>query len=142
MRSLQHVQYTPWLPPLNGESFEALTRPACLQDFQFVELIGKGSFGKVAKVISKKSKQAYALKRVDKAGIERNKLKEQLLSEILLLNSLNHENVVKLFTYFEDSKEVYQVLELSSEGTLYEKMVDTSNKGMDEQEASKVESFY
>lgn len=41
-------------------------------------------------------------------------MNEQIINEVKIMYSLNHENIVKLNNHFEDEKNVYLILEFAS----------------------------
>jgi serine/threonine protein kinase len=49
--------------------------------FTFLRIIGKGGFGRVWKVTDKKSKQAYAMKVIDKARVITKKSVQSVINE-------------------------------------------------------------
>lgn len=73
-----------------------------------------GAFGKVYKVFHKKSKLFYAIKEMDKSQLKSNDMCEQIINEVKIMYSLNHENIIKLNNHFEDDKNVYLILEFAS----------------------------
>lgn len=108
------------LAPLN-QSFqngEQLTKDS----FNFLTQIGSGAFGKVYKVSSKTTGQIHALKVLSKNQITNLKLTDQLRNEIALLARCKHKNIVKLFCAFEDKGYIFLIMEMASEGTLYQKL--------------------
>ena len=54
----------------------------------------------------------WALKVVSKANLTRSKARQKLTSEIKIHRSLDHENVVKFDRYFEDTENVYILLDI------------------------------
>lgn len=58
--------------------------------FEFIQVIGKGGFGKVWKVFSKKSKEIYALKEMSKTKIIDKKSEKSVINERNLLSRMNH----------------------------------------------------
>lgn len=90
----------------------------CTQDFKKVSDLGKGSFGRVCKVIHLLSGREYAIKFISKQQIVQLKMVEQLKNEINIMQMLQHPNVVGLVTYFEDKDYIYLVMELA-ENQLY-----------------------
>ena len=50
-----------------------------LDDFEFLQLFGEGSYGAVIKVRSKKNFKIYALKRINEAKLEEEEKKELLI---------------------------------------------------------------
>ena len=58
--------------------------------FEFQNVIGKGGFGKVWKVIDKKSKTVYALKEMSKVKIIDRKSEKSIKGEREFLSKLHH----------------------------------------------------
>lgn len=130
---------------LNSKPLDELRRVAKLIDFDMKEIIGKGktlltrgSYGRVLKGMLKQNGQLYAIKIVDKEVLERCGLQEQLLNEIEIMEALKHPNIITLLGYFEDAKNIYLVMELSEEGSLYLKM---NPSGFSEDTAMRVDSL-
>jgi serine/threonine protein kinase len=53
----------------------------------------------------------YALKKIPKETIKQHMMEDQLILEIKLQAYLNHQNILKLYTFFADEKHIYLVLE-------------------------------
>ncbi|KAL4494623.1 hypothetical protein ABPG72_004525 [Tetrahymena utriculariae] len=75
----------------------------------------------------------YALKEIQKAIIKENKLTNRIQSEIeIMYKQQNNENIIKLFTHFEDSFTVFLVMEYVEGWNLrqlsYVQTLDTSLK--------------
>ena len=58
--------------------------------FEFIQIIGKGGFGKVWKVFEKSKKIQYALKEMSKAKILDKKSEKSVKYERDLLSRINH----------------------------------------------------
>ena len=87
--------------------------------------LGFGAFATVHLCIDRNTGNKYACKIVDK-----NKFKlhcstrqDSLLDEVRILESLNHENIVKIYECFETSDNLYIILELVSGGDLFDRIV-------------------
>uniref|UniRef100_A0A673M329 non-specific serine/threonine protein kinase n=1 Tax=Sinocyclocheilus rhinocerous TaxID=307959 RepID=A0A673M329_9TELE len=97
---------------------ESLADPS--SDWDIIETIGKGTYGKVYKVISKKDGSQAAVKVLDPI----NDVDEEIEAEYNILRSLsNHPNVVKFFGMFYKSDELsggqlWLVLELCNGGSV------------------------
>lgn len=89
------------------------------------------------KVKSKKSGEIYAMKMIQKDTVEHNNHLDQLMNEVNILQAIDHPNIIKMYSSFEDQKSVYLIMELSEKGNLYQVMDGIDN--MDEQTASKVD---
>ena len=81
--------------------------------------IGKGGFSKCYKCIKMPDKTVYAVKEISKFLISKQRAKERLKEEIEIHQSLNHDNIVKYKTRFEDDYNIYMVLELCENGDLH-----------------------
>jgi calcium-dependent protein kinase len=95
--------------------------------------LGSGTYGVVKKAIHKKTKQVRAVK-----VIARKKIKnwERFLTEVKILQTLDHPNIIKLYEYFEDDKNVYLVTEMCTGGELFDKIIE--KEYFDEAYASKI----
>ena len=110
-----------------NSSFENGAHNLSKDSFTFLVQIGTGSFGKVYKVSSKLTNQVYALKVLSKNQITNLRLTEQLKNEISILSRCNHENIMKLFSVFEDSGYIYLITEMANESSLFS-LLTRSNK--------------
>lgn len=72
-----------------------------LEDFEFGPTLGSGSFGQVFKVKFKLNSKSYALKKLDKEFINKNKKQKNLLREKKILMSLDHPSIIKLYQTFQ-----------------------------------------
>lgn len=54
----------------------------------------------------------YAIKVIGKSQIANLKMKDQLRNEISILQIVEHKNIVKMNTYFEDESNIYLIMEL------------------------------
>lgn len=66
-------------------------------------------------------------------------MKSQLKNEINIMKRIKHENIVEFLTHFEDSKNIYLIMDLAEEGHLYSRL---RKKGkFSEDEAAKVKNI-
>jgi serine/threonine protein kinase len=86
--------------------------------FDFLYVIGKGGFGKVWKVQSKKYNKQYALKEMSKAKIIDKKSEKSIKYERELLARLKHPFIVNMQYAFQDWENLYLVMDLLSGGDL------------------------
>jgi len=87
-------------------------------DFEILQILGKGSYGLVAKVRSKKNKKIYALKQIDLAKINTQKEKELCKQEIILLQQLNHPNINKYYQTIINNNIINTIMEFMNNGDL------------------------
>ena len=64
--------------------------------------MGEGKFGHVYMAIHKQTLAVFALKKIKKECIKKNKLEEQFLMEIKMQLHFNHPNILKLYGFFDD----------------------------------------
>jgi len=99
-----------------------------IQDYyEFGEEIGVGGFSVVYKATSKKTGEAYAIKRIQRGleGDEGDGMDiEQLKREIHIMKKLNHPNVLKLFEVFEEEDYFFLVTEFVEGKELFDRIVE------------------
>ena len=107
-----------------------------LEDFDIQQVLGKGSYGFVAKVRSKKNKKIYAMKQIDLSKIGSQKEVELCKREVILLQRLNHPNINKYYKSFSFNKCLYIIMEFMDNGDLsgFIKAHEKFNKPVREEE--------
>ena len=109
--------------------------PLSSNSFEFKYVIGKGGFGKVWKVIFKKTGQLYALKQMSKAKIIDKKSERSIKYERDLLEKINHPFIVNMHYAFQDYENLYLVMDLLNGGDLRYHL--SRNKNFTEEQTSK-----
>ena len=64
--------------------------------FKYRSIIGKGGFGKVWKVVHKKSKRLFAMKVMSKARVLAKKSVNSVMNELNLLSMIRHPMIVNI----------------------------------------------
>jgi len=82
--------------------------------------LGKGGFAKCYELTSMDSQRTYAGKVIAKASLAKPSARSKLINEIKIHRNISHQNVVKLERFFEDSTNVYILLEVCPNQTLME----------------------
>lgn len=77
----------------NGKPLEPVGRYQ--SDFEEVNLLGRGGFGSVTKVVHRVDKHAYAIKRIELFGASSNRF--QMLQECATLPQLSHAHIVRYY---------------------------------------------
>lgn len=89
-------------------------------DFEFLKLIGKGSFGKVLLAKHRTEEKIYAVKVLSKKMIIKRNEKTHIMCERnVLLKNLNHPFLVGLHYSFQSRDKLYFVLDYVNGGELF-----------------------
>ena len=83
-------------------------------------LLGKGGFAKCYEFINMETNHSSAAKVIPKKSLIKSRAKQKLISEIKIHKSLHHPNIVAFEHYFEDSENVYLLIEICHHQTLNE----------------------
>ena len=94
--------------------------------YEMLLCIGEGGYGKVMKVRNLISKEIRAMKVIKKSSIAEGISDFEVQNEINILKSLDHPNIIKIYEFFIDSKNIYIVTEFSDEGDLFKRMESMS----------------
>ncbi|ORX52988.1 hypothetical protein BCR36DRAFT_582390 [Piromyces finnis] len=96
-------------------------KPPTLDDFHFITVLGRGSFGKVMLAEDKVSKKLYAIKMLKKQYIVEKDEIHSMMSEksvFLTVSSINHPFLVNLHSCFSSASRIYFVMEYAQGGDL------------------------
>ncbi|XP_019112176.1 serine/threonine-protein kinase Sgk2 isoform X1 [Larimichthys crocea] len=100
-----------------GPSANPHARPT---DFDFLAVIGKGTFGKVLLAKLKADNKFYAVKVLQKKVILKKKEQKNIMAERnVLLKSLKHPFLVRLHYSFQTTEKLYFVLDYVNGGELF-----------------------
>jgi polo-like kinase 1 len=84
------------------------------------KFLGKGGFARVYEFMNLETRKITAVKMVPKATLTKSRAKQKLMTEIKIHRSLNHPHIVGFEHFFEDSENVYIMLELCTNQTMNE----------------------
>lgn len=90
-----------------------------LQDFEILRTLGTGSFGRVHLVQSRHNTRFYAIKVLKKAQVVKMKQVEHTNDERRMLAEVKHPFLVTLWGTFQDSKNLYMVMDFVEGGELF-----------------------
>lgn len=90
-----------------------------LTDFQIQRTLGTGSFGRVHLVQSKHNQRYYAVKVLKKAQVVKMKQIEHTNDERKMLQRVKHPFLITLWGTFQDSKNLYMVMDFIEGGELF-----------------------
>lgn len=97
-----------------------ITNPESKIKYRKGKFLGRGGFAKCFEVTDISSKKTYACKVISKTQLVKDKHKAKIGQEITIHRSIDHEHIVKFYSYFEDSNFVYIILELCPNRSLME----------------------
>ena len=89
-------------------------------DFEIIREIGSGKWGLIFLAKEKKSNFIVALKIIRKRQMIKENMENQVNEEIANQSSLAHPNILRLFGHFDDTENIYLILEYASNGSLYD----------------------
>jgi len=106
--------------PLPRNATEKLEHELNMSDFEIKKELGIGSFGKVCLVKHKKTKAEYALKIINKLDKINQEDKAYFNREVEIMYKLNHPNIIKLYSHFEDNNNCYILMQYIPKGSAYD----------------------
>ncbi|KAN0027699.1 hypothetical protein ACTFIV_000991 [Dictyostelium citrinum] len=104
---------------LNGGKQPKKSEKVGVADFELLNLVGKGSFGKVIQVRKKDTGEVYAMKVLSKKHIVEHNEVEHTLSERNILQKINHPFLVNLNYSFQTEDKLYFILDYVNGGELF-----------------------
>lgn len=93
--------------------------PITLTDFEFLKVLGIGTYGKVQLARYKPENTYYCVKILSRYTIFRHKQIEHVQNEKNVLNSVRHPGIVRLFGTTSDTENLYLLMEYVPGGELF-----------------------
>lgn len=107
-------------PQIIEERFLTPSGDCTLRKYSKGKLLGKGGFARCYEFTSLDTRKVMAAKIVPKASLMKARQKQKLMNEIRIHKSIQHSNIVGFEHFFEDSENVYMLLELCKNQTMSE----------------------
>jgi hypothetical protein len=108
---------------LVAEDYDASAQGVTTDDFELLQVVGKGGFGKVFLVQKKsklkKEKKIYAMKVLQKSQIFKDNQVEHTKAEKKIMSGIVHPYIVSLSYAFQTSKKLYMVMDFYAGGCLF-----------------------
>ena len=89
-----------------------------LENYELEKCLGKGAFGEVYLTSKKDDPKKYATKKMDREEIEKGDAMKYLRNEIVVLQYLDHPNIVKFQEVKKTKKHFYIIMEYCNGGEL------------------------
>ena len=105
--------------PLSESVLKNLEPEPKISDFEQLQTLGNGSFGRVILARHKITKVKYAIKIIDKKNKTNIEGTPYFRREIEIMYKLHHKNCLKLYGNFEDNSFIYFIMEYMEKGNLY-----------------------
>ena len=102
------------------EKITKVTGEEQIRTYSKGRLLGKGGFAKCYEFRNIETNQITAAKVIAKSSLVKSRAKQKLISEIKIHKALHHPNIVAFEHYFEDSENVYLLLEICQNQSLNE----------------------
>ncbi|KAJ2848567.1 serine/threonine protein kinase, partial [Coemansia erecta] len=110
------------------------------QSYLLADHLGKGAFAEVRVAINRVTGKRYAAKIIDRKRItqleKRKKMDENFRIETSILSRVRHDSIVQVHGVFEERDYLYLVLDLASDGELFDEIV--SREFLKEDDARRV----
>ena len=91
-----------------------------IRKYKIGRFLGKGGFAKCYELICQDNNKIFAAKMIAKNSLKTDRQKQKLITEIKIHKSCHYPNIVAFEHNFEDSENVYILLELCQNQTLNE----------------------
>ena len=117
--------------PEDPENTNVDGQPKCLEDFEILQVIDKGSFGKVFLVKNKLNQKYYAMKRIRKDVLIKKKQLENNKNEKEILLNLNHPFLLGMDYVFQNEQRIYFFMDYVSGGNWFENLFSVRRFGED-----------
>ncbi|RHZ89051.1 hypothetical protein Glove_19g94 [Diversispora epigaea] len=104
---------------MQSQIIKPLNRPG--EEYKILKFLGEGGFGICVKV-EDQAGQVFAVKAIKKDALGQNF--DDVLNEINIQRQLNHQNIVTLYDVFDDNDFVYIKMELCSNQSLFEMVIN------------------
>jgi NIMA (never in mitosis gene a)-related kinase len=105
------------MPPARASSATHLNAGA----FRFGEVLGRGTFGVVYKVVSRRDNTEAVIKQINLGRLSRNE-RDEASNEVALLSSLGHPHIIRYDGNYVDGKGLNIVMEFAARGDLHGKL--------------------
>ncbi|XP_025417517.1 serine/threonine-protein kinase PLK4 [Sipha flava] len=109
-------------------SYKTMPLSDGIDGYEKLELLGKGGFACVYRAQCLRTGCQVAIKEIDIWTMKKQNMIDRVRQEVKIHSQLKHPSILELYTFFEDSRHVYLVLELCHNGELLQYLKRSGNK--------------
>ena len=95
-----------------------------VQDYILDKSLGKGSFGEVFLTKKENCSKLYATKKIPLTHLKNKEFEKYINNEIKIMKKLDHENVIKLYDFYQTSNNLYLIMDYINGGSLSEYLAE------------------
>ena len=107
-----------------------------IDNYILLEKLGKGQFGIVFKAKDIRTNKFYAIKKIKKQNIQQYSILKTLLqTEVSIMHSINHPNIIHLYEYLESYNSYYLVMNYCNKGDFTNYLRLSKKKYLEEKKA-------
>ena len=110
--------------------------PPQVDKYDFIRIIGTGSFSVVALVVNRITHENFACKIVPRQMLVELQIFDRFEREVRIMQTMRHPSIVQLFDVLYDTNVIYLIMEYCSNGELFTMLTD--NGRLDEHTARKM----
>ena len=108
---------------ISAGSFVNETQGNIREKYRIGSKIGDGAFGSVRKVTHRTLGEIRAVKTIHKKSLKTEEEKQTFFNEVSVLKSLDHPNILKLYEFYQDSRNYYLITEYCAGGELFDRII-------------------
>jgi calcium-dependent protein kinase len=97
--------------------------------------LGAGAFGEVRKAVNLTTNEVRAIKIIYMKNCSKEE-QDHIWNEIVIMKSLDHPNIIRIYEYFKDFNNLFIVMEMAMGGELFDKIIEVHH--FTEEIASKI----
>lgn len=140
LKGIELIETNPLPKPPSKSSLQNHLNPKIfdISDFKIGTFLGRGNFGEVYLATHKQTGLIVGVKKIDKMKARMMRAEYRIVKEIMLHRTLNHNNIIKLYNFFSDQDFIYLIMEVASDGCLYDIVKKEKDKKISEKKAKKI----
>ena len=91
--------------------------------YKISQKIGDGGFSSVHRIKDRITGEKRAVKSIHKKSLMTEEDRKVVFTEVNILKSLDHPNIIRLYEFYQDEKNYYIITELCSGGELFDRII-------------------